>query len=310
MLRKWSLRQRLANRLVGIGLLLLVPLVFSACYRDAGDNVQPTSNRVDLSDIVPTNTATPTVPPVEPTQTLEATPTTTGPQATPTRKLVPTTTPSDTIQQELATAVPTEPDTAELLTSDTTNTPQVQPSFTPVAPAETPVPTATDSGIATPGMSDIQPSNTPIPTLDPAMRPTPTGIPVEENPCIHVVTSGDTLFSIARDYDVDVEALVVTNPTLLGGNPNTILQIGWEMRLPNCELDVTSTPTPTTEAGETVENTPVPGAPVEHVVAAGEGIYSIARQYGVTPQAIIDANNLTNPNLIYPGQVLIIPAAQ
>ncbi|MFN8474216.1 MAG: LysM peptidoglycan-binding domain-containing protein [Anaerolineae bacterium] len=46
---------------------------------------------------------------------------------------------------------------------------------------------------------------------------------------------------------------------------------------------------------------------VVHVVQRGETVSSIARRYNVSPNAIIAANNLPNPNLIYPGQRLIIP---
>lgn len=46
---------------------------------------------------------------------------------------------------------------------------------------------------------------------------------------------------------------------------------------------------------------------VVHVVQRGETVSSIARRYNVSPNAIIAANNLPNPNLIYPGQHLIIP---
>jgi LysM repeat protein len=44
------------------------------------------------------------------------------------------------------------------------------------------------------------------------------------------------------------------------------------------------------------------------VVQWGDTVYSIARRFGVPPDAIIRANNLVNPNLIRAGQVLIIPA--
>jgi LysM repeat protein len=44
-----------------------------------------------------------------------------------------------------------------------------------------------------------------------------------------------------------------------------------------------------------------------HVVQRGETLYSIARYYGTTPQAIASANGLANPNYIYAGQRLIIP---
>jgi spore germination protein len=42
-------------------------------------------------------------------------------------------------------------------------------------------------------------------------------------------------------------------------------------------------------------------------VKPGEWVWQIARLYGVDPQAIIDANNLTNPGLIFPGMELVIP---
>jgi LysM repeat protein len=44
-----------------------------------------------------------------------------------------------------------------------------------------------------------------------------------------------------------------------------------------------------------------------HVVSAGESLSAIARRYGVTVEAIIEANGLNDPDLIYAGQVLTIP---
>jgi FOG: LysM repeat len=51
---------------------------------------------------------------------------------------------------------------------------------------------------------------------------------------------------------------------------------------------------------------PIP-AHVKYVVKKGDSVYKIAKRYGTTMQAIILGNNLRNPNLIYPGQILIIP---
>lgn len=47
--------------------------------------------------------------------------------------------------------------------------------------------------------------------------------------------------------------------------------------------------------------------PVTYVVRQGDTVYLIAQRFGTTMQAIILANNLRNPDLIFPGQVLIIP---
>ena len=46
-----------------------------------------------------------------------------------------------------------------------------------------------------------------------------------------------------------------------------------------------------------------------HVVQAGETLAGIAAQYGVTVEALVVANNLTDPDKIVAGQELIIPAA-
>jgi LysM repeat protein len=49
--------------------------------------------------------------------------------------------------------------------------------------------------------------------------------------------------------------------------------------------------------------------PVRHVVRPGENLTQIARYYGTTVSAIVQANHLWNPNLIYTGQVLVIPVS-
>jgi LysM repeat protein len=45
----------------------------------------------------------------------------------------------------------------------------------------------------------------------------------------------------------------------------------------------------------------------EYVVKAGDWVRKIARQFNVDWQAIVTANALTTPDLIYPGQKLCIP---
>ena len=59
---------------------------------------------------------------------------------------------------------------------------------------------------------------------------------------------------------------------------------------------------------------PVSAAPAElasptwHWVRYGETVFSIGRLYGVNPWTISAANGLANPNRIYAGQRLYIPA--
>jgi nucleoid-associated protein YgaU len=51
---------------------------------------------------------------------------------------------------------------------------------------------------------------------------------------------------------------------------------------------------------------PNPG-PTTYVVKQGDTVWLIAQRFGTTMQAIILGNNLRNPDLIFPGQVLYIP---
>jgi LysM repeat protein len=50
-----------------------------------------------------------------------------------------------------------------------------------------------------------------------------------------------------------------------------------------------------------------PAGQTTHTVAAGENLFRISLKYNVTLQALMQANGITNPNLVYVGQVLRIP---
>lgn len=52
---------------------------------------------------------------------------------------------------------------------------------------------------------------------------------------------------------------------------------------------------------------PQPTAAATYTVQSGDALWSIARKYGTTWNTIAALNNLSNPNLIYPGQVLKVP---
>lgn len=48
---------------------------------------------------------------------------------------------------------------------------------------------------------------------------------------------------------------------------------------------------------------------ITHVVQKGETLFALSRKYGVSIDAIVDENDGIEENLIYPKQMLIIPAA-
>lgn len=47
---------------------------------------------------------------------------------------------------------------------------------------------------------------------------------------------------------------------------------------------------------------------MQYVVQAGDTLAAIAQRFGTTVDAIVRANNITNPDLIFVGQVLVIPS--
>lgn len=74
--------------------------------------------------------------------------------------------------------------------------------------------------------------------------------------------------------------------------------------------EATAVPQAAEEEGE-MEAEPTAGAtavpPQTHTVQPGETLTAIAKEYGVTVQALIDANQIATPNRITAGTELIIP---
>lgn len=68
--------------------------------------------------------------------------------------------------------------------------------------------------------------------------------------------------------------------------------------------DTPRPPTPTSTATATIPPTPTP---VFYVVQPGDTLGAIAALYGVTAQAIMDANGITDPRIVRAGSRLIIP---
>lgn len=77
--------------------------------------------------------------------------------------------------------------------------------------------------------------------------------------------------------------------------------------------EATAVPEATEEEEEEMEAEPMAEAtatavpPQTHTVQPGETLTAIAKEYGVTVQALVDANQITTPNRIKAGTELIIP---
>lgn len=66
-------------------------------------------------------------------------------------------------------------------------------------------------------------------------------------------------------------------------------------------------PTPSASATPPPEIAPVAPEATYHTVQAGDTAWGIAEQYGVTLDALIAANELSDPNRLQPGDRLVIP---
>jgi LysM repeat protein len=127
------------------------------------------------------------------------------------------------------------------------------------------------------------------PTTEAPAAPAPPPASGSESYVWHTVQRGETLYSIARRYGTSVSAITRMNGL---SNPNQIYA-GQKLKIP-------------TSGGGTSGGSGS-GCRIRHTVKQGEWVYQIARNYGVTPQSILAANSLSNPNLIYAGMVLCIP---
>jgi len=112
----------------------------------------------------------------------------------------------------------------------------------------------------------------------------------ESDYIIHVIQPGETLSEIARRYGVPMNNIMVVNNI---ANPNRIFW-GLRLRIPTGEVML---PDPATRTASTV-----------HTVVRGETLFRIAVRYNVPMNNIVIANGLANPNNIYAGQLLVIPA--
>ncbi len=164
------------------------------------------------------------------------------------------------------------------------------PSFSLFA-TDTPTPTATATNTATP-------TNTPTPTETPTVTitPTETTTPTPEGPFVYEVVEGDNLFAIAQRFEVDLFVLIAIN-NLDPNNP--IIDIGDQLTIPGPDTELpTATPLPANIRRGTL---------IEYYVFPGDTIAIIAARFFSTEDAIIEENNLENPNDILIGQLLLIP---
>ena len=163
---------------------------------------------------------------------------------------------------------------------------------------------------------------------------------------IHVVQRGETVFRIAQQYGTSVEAIAQSN----GLSDVTSIQVGQRLLIPSGAVNASTPTAGrhTVQPGETLSHialrygtTPAllaalnnvinpaqlfvgevldvsevaPGHPAvtagsTYHVQATDTLYGIAARFGVTLAAVQNANGLERPDLIFPGQMLVIPGGE
>jgi len=151
-----------------------------------------------------------------------------------------------------------------------------------------PTPTATETSTPT-ATATASPTATNTPTV--TNTPTASQTPTAAGPFIYVVVEGDTLDSIAAQFNVNVLILMALN-----NMTDSLIRVGDELLIPNPDLALdTPTPIPTGWRGT-----------IEYRIAVGDTLELIALRFFSTVESIMEENEIDNANEILVGQIIVI----
>jgi morphogenetic protein associated with SpoVID len=103
---------------------------------------------------------------------------------------------------------------------------------------------------------------------------------------IHMVKQGDTLYLIAKKYNVSLEDIINANPEI--SNPNAI-EVGTKVKIPS------------------QQKTPIEVIH-QHIVQQGDSLWKLSKSWGTQLADLIKVNpQLKNPNALLTGEVVNIP---
>jgi LysM repeat protein len=151
-------------------------------------------------------------------------------------------------------------------------------------------PTPTSTETATPTATATA-SPMPTSTSTVTLTPTASASPTASGPFIYVVVEGDTLDSIAAQFNVNVLVLMALNSMT-----DSLIRVGDELLIPNPDLALdTPTPIPTGWRGT-----------IEYRIAVGDTLELIAQQFFSTVESIMEDNEIENANEIFVGQIIVV----
>jgi murein DD-endopeptidase MepM/ murein hydrolase activator NlpD len=116
----------------------------------------------------------------------------------------------------------------------------------------------------------------------------------------HVLAKGETLYSVARSYGITVDAIVKANSI---ADPSR-LKLGMKLLIPGEKATAANSGANAASAADTGEA----GTSLSYKVAKGDTLFSIARSYGVSVDALRKANKLATGSVLKYGEKLELPA--
>ncbi len=206
--------------------------------------------------------------------------------------------------------------------------------------AAAPIPGGAATAVPPARLNPPTPTPPPPKTVAPAAPTSQSGQAGSSQSFTYVVKAGDTLGEIAQKFNTTSQAILALNPM---ADPD-VLMSGQELKIPGeLPVEMGGMSTYTVQRGDTLsgiaarfavsqaelmkannivdpdqlalgQQLRIPGGAVAptapsqtYTVRSGDTLFAIATRFGVTMAALQAANNITNPNAIYAGQVLKIP---
>lgn len=116
----------------------------------------------------------------------------------------------------------------------------------------------------------------------------------------YTVAPGDSLYAIATKFGVTIAQLKAWNQL-----SSDMIYVGQKLSIQTGTGNTAVTPSPSTPANPTTPSTSVQDNAQTYTVVAGDSVWKIANQFGISMDELRSLNHIQN-NFIYPGQVLKI----
>jgi LysM repeat protein len=134
--------------------------------------------------------------------------------------------------------------------------------------------------------------------------PTPVQQPAPATAARYTIVAGDTITRIAARYGLSAGTLLAANNLKW----TSIIYPGQVIVIPGRPVPASAVSPSPGEPSTPVVASPAPPVAGSYVIRAGDTVSGIAARFGVSAQAVLDANGLNRSSTIYVGRTLTIPS--